>query len=187
MKKAFVIVLCSALCLSMAACSSQSESEDTTQAVKTTAPTTAVTTTTEPAVSTTAVPSENIQKGEELKTAVLGALGNENGAEITGDLKYGSFTYKFNREPETVYGEERSEELEEKAKENAQRLVDEISTFYTDDIVFNREYAAPIGNGDNGIDSVQYQFFYLNSQNQQLKIYADSDGTVSYAECGFTW
>ena len=86
-----------------------------------------------------------------------------------------------------MYANEQSEEFEKKAKDNAQKLIDSIKTFYGDKITFDREYTVTIGGGDNGLDSVQYQFFYLNTQNQQIKIYADSDGEISFAECNFTW
>ncbi len=182
MKKIFALFLISAISLSFAACSNERQEEETAQPSQTT-----VTATTEPVPKTTAPPSENTDKGKKLKTTVLDTLNNRIDAEISGDLKYGSFTYKFNRNPEIVYANEQSEEFEKKAKDNAQKLIDSIKTFYVDKITFDREYTVTIGGGDNGLDSVQYQFFYLNTQNQQIKIYADSDGEISFAECNFTW
>lgn len=185
MKKLSAIIISTVICISLAACANEQIQEESTQ--PTTETTTAITTTTVPATSTTAPPSENTQKGEELRTAVLSALDDEENAEIEGNLSYGSFTYKFIRDAKAQYANERDEVFEKTAKQNADSLVEEIKGLYGDEITFDREYAAPIGNGDNGIDSVQYQFFYLNTQNQQLKVFADSDGTICYAECNFTW
>ncbi len=182
MKRIFALILLFTFCFSFAACSNEKQKEETEQPSQTT-----VTATTEPVQKTTAPPSENTAKGNELKTAVLDTLENRKNAEISGDLKYGSFTYKFNRGPEIMYADEQSEELEKRAKDNAQKLIDSIKVFYTDKITFDREYTVTIGGGDNGLDSVQYQFFYLNTQNQQIKIYADSDGEISFVDCRFTW
>lgn len=185
MKKLWAIIIVSAICISLAACTKEQPQEENTQPI--TQSTTAITTTTEPATSTTAPPAENTKKGEELRAAVLSALENEENAEIVGNLSYGSFTYKFIRDTKTQYANEREEAFEKTAKQNADSLVAEIKGLYGDEITFDRMYAAPVGNGDNGIDSVQYQFFYLNTQNQQLKVFADSDGTICYSECNFTW
>lgn len=182
MKRIFALIIIFMFCFLLAACSKEKDKEETVQPSHTT-----VTTTTEPVQKTTAPPSENTAQGNKLKTAVLDTLKNRKDAEISGDLKYGSFTYKFNREPEIVYAYEQSEELEKKAKDNAQKLIDSIKAFYADEITFDREYTVTIGNGDNGLDSAQYQFFYLNTQNQQIKIYADSDGEISFVDCRFTW
>ncbi|MCH5320146.1 MAG: hypothetical protein J1E36_00185 [Eubacterium sp.] len=182
MKKVLVLILTIAFCFLFAACSNDNAQEETTEPTTTT-----TTTTTEPVEKTTAQPSENTAKGNELKEAVLNALENQNGAEISGDLKYGSFTYKFTRDPEIMYAYEQTEEFETKARDNAQKLIESIEVFYGDEITFDREYAYSIGGGDNGLDSVQYQFFYLNTQNQQIKVFADSDGVISFAQCRFTW
>lgn len=180
MKKVLCIALILAVCLSFFACSKKAEENDTTS-------TTAITTTTEPVTSTTAPATENDEKGEKLKEAVLGAIGDSSDGSITGELSYGSFTYIFNRNPSVIYANERSQEFEDKATANAEKLVDSIRSFYGDEIKFDRMYPYQIGGGENGTDSVRYEFFYLNSQNQQLKIYADSDGVISFAECKFTW
>lgn len=180
MKKAISIALILAVCFSFFACSKKAEDTETTS-------TTALTTTTEPVTSTTAPAKEDEEKGEELKETVLSSVGESTDGSITGELKYGSFTYIFNRNPSVVYANERSQEFEDKATANAEKLVDAIKSFYGDEITFDRMYPYEIGGGDNGTDSVRYEFYYLNSQNQQLKIYADSDGVISFAECKFTW
>lgn len=185
MKKISILIISSLICISLAACANEQIQEESTQPITEAA--TAITTTTVPATSTTAPVNKNIKKGEELKMTVLSALDNEENAEVEGELSYGSFTYKFIRDAGVQYANERDEVFEKTAKQNADSLVEEIKELYSDEITFDREYAAPIGSGDNGIDSVQYQFFYLNTQNQQLKIFADSDGTICYAECNFTW
>lgn len=181
MKKILISILVIAFCFLLVSCSNENAQEETTLS------TTTATTTTEPVEKTTAQPSENTAKGNELKTAVLDALNNRNGAEISGDLKYGSFTYKFTRGPEVMYAHEQTEEFEIKARDNAQKLIESINAFYGDEITFDREYSSSVGDGDNGLDSVQYQFFYLNTQNQQIKVFADSDGVISFVECRFTW
>jgi uncharacterized protein YxeA len=184
MKKILTCVLIVSLCVGFSACAKEQEDVTTTT---TEVSTTAVTTTTEPATSTTAQPKSDEAKGEQLKTSVISALGNQDGAKLDGDLEHGSFTYNYSRSADIIYANERSEEIEQLAKENADNLANVIKEFYSDDITLSRENALQIGSSDNGIDSVQYQFFYTNTQNQQLKIYADSDGIISFVQCNFTW
>lgn len=182
MKKIIALATVMTIALTFYACSNQkSEKQTDTQ------PNTALTTTTEPATSTTAPVNEDSEKGDELKNAVLKGIDESSNGSITGDLSKGSFTYIYSRNPSAVYSNERSDEFEKKATDNADKLVQSIKALYGDEITFDRMYPAQIGTGDNGIDSVRYEFYYLNTQNQQLKIYADSDGMISYAECNFTW
>lgn len=182
MKKAFSLLLAAALCLTLASCSNRAEEE-----VSQEMPTVSQTTTTDPVTSTTAPAKKNTEKGNTLKKNVLGALGNKKTAKLTGSLAYGSFEYQYSREPEVIYANERSDEFEQRASANAQGLVDKIKSCYNDEIKLDRTYFAQIGDGDNGLDSVRYEFYYINTQNQQLKIFADSDGEISYARCDFTW
>lgn len=182
MKKIIALIVVIAVGITFYACSKQEEN-DLTEAQ----PSTALTTTTEPATSTTAPVNENSEKGDKLKNAVLKGIDESSNGSITGDLSKGSFKYIYSRNPSAVYANERSEEFEKKATDNADKLVQSIKALYGDEITFDRMYPAQIGTGDNGIDSVRYEFYYLNTQNQQLKIYADSDGMISYAECNFTW
>lgn len=182
MKKIVALILVMTVGLTFFACSKEKEQE-----TETTETTTSLTTTTEPVTSTTAPVSEDKEKGENLKKAVLNGIEESSNGSITGDLSKGSFTYIYSRNPSAVYENERSDEFEKKAKENAEKLVESIKNLYGDEITFDRMYPAQIGTGENGIDSVRYEFYYLNTQNQQLKIYADSDGMISYAECNFTW
>lgn len=132
-------------------------------------------------------PKADNEKGTMLKNTVSAELGTDTGAELTGDFATGCFTYKFSRDAQIMYAKERDDSVEAVAKENAQSLVDEISGFYDGEITLDTFEAKQIGSGDNGIDSVQYRFSYVNSQNQKLVIYADSDGVISYADCTFTW
>jgi hypothetical protein len=180
MKKLIAILLAGMLCVCASSCA-KAQSEDTS--------TQDTTTTTErqieqPIESTTKAPSEDSQKGEKLSASVLSTLG---GSDISGDLSYGSFTYKNNRDAEIVYANERTDELEANAKDNAQKLVDSIKDFYGDEITYYDFIAKEIGSSENGIDSVRYQFYYINTQNQLLTIYADSDAQISYVDCEFTW
>lgn len=182
MKKIIALVVVITIGLTFYACSNEKE-----QTAETTENTTSLTTTTEPVTSTTAPVKKDADKGEKLKEAVLKGIGESENGSITGDLSKGSFTYIYSRNPSAVYANERSDEFEKKATDNAEKLVKSIKGLYGDEITFDRMYPAQIGTGDNGIDSVRYEFYYLNTQNQQLKIYADSDGVISYAECNFTW
>lgn len=179
MKKLVCAVLILTFCVSFFACSKKAEITETS--------TTEITTTTKPEEKTTALPSENQEQGEKLKKAVLNSIENSSNASVSGELKFGKFTYSLNRNPAVIYANERSQEFEDKAYENAEKLVKGIKGFYGDEITFDRMYPYEIDGGNNGVDSVRYEFYYLNSQNQQLTIYADSDGVISYAECNFTW
>lgn len=187
MKKLYAVILTAVICFLFISCGKAPVEEQGISTSLSQTVTVAETTSVLPEEHTTALPREDIKKGEQLKLAVLNALGDEQTAEIGSSTVYGSFTYRFNRDAKLVYANERNEELEKLARLNADSLVDAINDFYNDEIVFDRLYPAPIGNGDNGIDSVKYEIFYLNSQNQQLKICADSDGVISFVECKFTW
>lgn len=186
MKKAITFILAFSLCVVFAACSKDKAEENT----NTTEPqsVSATEAATEPIVEkTTAEPKSDSQKGNELKDIVISTLGSKEDAEISGDLKYGKFVYQYNREAGIVYANERNDETEKLATEHAKKLADSISGLYGDELKLHSSQAKQIGTGENGIDSVQYQFYYINSQNQLLTIYADSDGEISYADCKFTW
>lgn len=186
MKKAITFILAFSLCVVFAACGKEMAEENT----NTTEPQSVSTTeaATEPiAEKTTAKPKSDSQKGNELRETVVSTLGNKKDAEISGDLEYGKFVYKYNREAGVVYANERNDECEKLAEENAEKLADSISNLYNDELKLHSSDTKQIGTGENGIDSVQYQFYYINSQNQLLTIYADSDGEISYADCKFTW
>lgn len=183
MKKIVIALLTAALCCSFAACSKNVETENessTETAVTTTEPTTYA----RPVESTTKQPEENLNKGSELKAVVVSTLGDN---DLSGDISYGKFTYKNNRDTKLVYANERTEELESKASENANDFVEKIKGIYGDEIRLDAFNAKEISFGENGIDSVRYEFYYINTQNQILTIYADSDAVVSYVNCEFTW
>lgn len=183
MKKLSALILAISICVAFTACSGRAEVEEDTAP----ASTTSETTTTEPVTSTMAPAKKDTKKGSELKGKVLSALGNKKGGALKGNIDYGSFEYEYKMEPTALYAYERSEELEQRATKNAQALVEKIKPCYNDEIRLDRMYPAQIGSGDNGIDSVRYEFYYINTQNQQLKIYAASDGEIFYAKCDFTW
>ncbi|MCM1114928.1 MAG: hypothetical protein NC397_05470 [Clostridium sp.] len=178
MKKIITAFLILTLCLSFAACAKQDKEPLTMP------PSTEVT---DPVESTTKAPHADKEKGKHLKSVVLKTLGSKKEASIEGDIEYGKFTYKYNRDPQVVYANEESEALMSKAADNADALVDQLFVIFDCEINKYNTITNTIGNGDNGIDSVQYQFFYKNTQNQILKIYADSDGVISYVDCSFTW
>ncbi len=186
MKKIICTTLALCIIFAFAACAKSNEEQDTTVS-QTVTVTETTQTTTEPTPKTTAPAKEDSKKGESLKNTVISALGSQSGAAADGDFKNGSFNYKYIRNTEIVYANERSEAFEQTAKNNAQEFVDQIQTFYGDEITLYNTHETPIGDSDNGIDSVRYEYTYINTQNQLLKIFADSDGTISYVECNFTW
>lgn len=178
MKKSVALIITIIMCISLYACSNnENQPQTSTQAV----------TENETQGHADITARRDSEKGKRLKSAVAEELGAEDGAVLDGDFDTGCFTYKFSRDAQIMYAKERDDAVEAVAKENAQSLVDEISSFYGDEITLKRFEAKQIGSGDNGIDSVQYRFTYVNSQNQQIIIYADSDGVISYADCAFTW
>ncbi len=178
MKKSVALIITIIMCISLCACShNENQPPTSTQAV----------TENETQGSADITARRDSEKGKRLKSAVAEELGTEDRALLEGDFDTGCFTYKFSRDAQIMYAKERDDAVEAVVKENAQSLVDEISGFYGGEITLNTFEAKQIGSGDNGIDSVQYRFSYVNSQNQQLIIYADSDGVISYADCTFTW
>lgn len=178
MKKSVILIITIIMCISLCACShNENQPPTSTQAV----------TENETQGSADITARRDSEKGKRLKSAVAEELGTEDRALLEGDFDTGCFTYKFSRDAQIMYAKERDDAVEAVAKENAQSLVDEISSFYGGEITLKSFEAKQIGSGDNGIDSVQYRFTYVNSQNQQMVIYADSDGVISYADCAFTW
>lgn len=178
MKKSVILIITIIMCISLCACShNENQPPTSTQAVSEN----------ETQGSADITARRDSEKGKRLKSAVAEELGTEDGALLEGDFDTGCFTYKFSRDAQIMYAKERDDAVEAVAKENAQSLVDEISSFYGGEITLKSFEVKQIGSGDNGIDSVQYRFTYVNSQNQQLVIYADSDGVISYADCAFTW
>lgn len=186
MKKIICTALALCIILAFTACSEKSGEQN--EAIGQSEPVTQTTqVTTEPTPKTTSPIKEDSEKGENLRNTVISALGSQSGAVADGDFKNGSFNYKYTRDSEIVYSNERSEAFEQTAKKNAQKFVDQIKGFYGDEITLYNAQETPIGDSDNGIDSVRYEYTYINTQNQLLKIFADSDGAISYVECNFTW
>lgn len=183
MKKIMIILLAAVLCISFAACAKDIEDETDTTA-ENTVTTTQPTTYAKPEESTTKQPEENAQRGSEVKAVVVSTLGDN---DLGGDISYGKFTYKNNRDAKLIYANERTEEFESKASENANDFVEKIKGIYGDEIRLDAFNAKEISFGENGIDSVRYEFYYINTQNQILTIYADSDAVISYVNCEFTW
>lgn len=183
MKKISIALIVILICGILTACAGKIEQQESTNPPVTTQ--SAEQSTTElPTESTTKSPASDPQKGESLKNAVSNQLGS-NG--LDGDFPHGKFTYKGNRDIADIYKFEYSEQFEKAARDNVKALVDSVSGMYSDEITLYSFEAKQIGNGENGIDSVRYEFYYINTQNQLLTIYADSDGKISYANCAFTW
>lgn len=181
MKKILIMVLTLVMCSVLVSCSAKEVQENTSDV---TAPST-----TEFAIApleekTTKIPSSDKAKGDSLKTVIIKALG-EN--ELSGQLDIGSFTYRYSRDAKTVYKFEYMEQTEKKAMENVDSFISVLSSVYPYELTQYDYNVKQIGSGDNGIDSVRYEFYYINTQNQLLSIYADSDGTISYVDCRFTW
>lgn len=183
MKKIITVLLAAALCISFAACTRNSETENETTSEVTVTTTEAVTYA-RPEESTVKPPEENSHKGNELKETVISSLGDN---DLSGDMSYGKFTYKNNRDTKLVYANEHTQEFEDHAKAGADSFVEKIKGLYGDEIRLDSFIPREISFGENGIDSVRYEFYYINTQNQILTIYADSDAVISYADCEFTW
>lgn len=90
--------------------------------------------------------------------------------EITAEAEDGSFEYKLaTLDVLEMYSMEQSDELQEKAEENAESFVSSISGNYSYDITYESTEVEQIGgDAENGIDSVIYNIKYTNEQNQQL-------------------
>ncbi len=183
MKKTATALIVILMCLMLTACAGKDVQQETTSQAEATQAA-AESTTQLPIEKTTKVPASNSQKGEALRKAAEKQLGSKG---LDGDFSYGSFTYKNIRDAADMYRFEYSDQLEKAARKNVDALIDLISEFYSDEITLYSFEAKQIGNGENGIDSVRYEFYYINTQNQLLTVYADSDGTISYADCAFTW
>lgn len=183
MKKISIALILILVCLMLTACALKGEQQAGTSQPDTTQ-TEGQSTTQLPAENTTKAPASDLQKGEALKNAVSKQLGSKG---LDGDFSYGKFTYKGTRDIADIYKFEYSDQFEKAAKDNANALVEAVSELYSDEITLHSFEAKQIGNGENGIDSVRYEFYYINTQNQLLTIYADSDSTISYADCSFTW
>lgn len=183
MKKLLCVILTAAILAAFCACANKIDKISET-ASQTTA---SAGQTTQRITSTAAKISVDEEKGKRLEVSVLNALGNPEGAEVSGDTSQGSFKYKYVRDAGAVYANERSEEFETLFEKNAKKFVDDIRVYYSDEITFESSDAESIGNGDNGIDSVIYHAYFTNTRNQILEVQGNSDGVISYVDCSFTW
>lgn len=183
MKKASLFICLLVMLVALAACSNEKSKTDDTASTAVSA----LTTTTQRVTNTTAPVSIKKEESKKLCDTVSKALGNEN-ATVTGDKENGSFIYKINNaDYDKIYANEASDEYKETAQKNAARLVDEIKAFYPDEITCESAVTQTLGSGDNGVDSAIYIITYVNTQNQELVIRADSNGKIYYANCTFTW
>lgn len=193
MKKFLVLITGILFCVCLVGCSSNGDEKQTTSGEKivTAIPeTTQLVTETERVTSTTSPAFEDSENGLMLSDTVKEVLADGDGSacSLTGDVKYGSFEFKLNdTDTAVMYSKEQSDEMQKAAEDNAKSLVDAISTYYPYEITFESTTPQQIGSGDNGIDSVVYVITYTNTQNQELTMRADSNGTIYYAYCNFTW
>lgn len=184
MKKIIIsLSLIASVCLLFTACGTPSENDG--DAVSSSAELTAQSTT-HRETSTTSPVSKNKAKGEKLKNAVSAQLGD--GFTVSGAVENGSFEVKADEiDNEKLYENEMSDEYLQKAKQNAEKLVEAIEDSYPDELTLVDCATQTIGSSDNGIDSALYIITYLNTQNQELQIRCDSSGSIYYAVCDFTW
>lgn len=186
-KTVISIILAFAICICFGACSKDAQEQDTTAQTE---PISSYLFTTQPrSTSTTAAVSSNEKKGQKLKNSIIKSLGNPKGAGVNGDIETGSFCYTFNtRSAADVYANEASDDMEQLAKKNADKFVDDIKSNYSDKITFEKAETQPITTtSENGVDSARYVVYYTNTQNQQLIVQTDSDAVISYIVCDFTW
>ena len=180
MKKAVCILLTVIIIAVLCACA-RNENADNAETVSVSS-SQQQETTDEITTSTTQLNIDDEKSGE-----LLVKLGEYfEGGNSTADSD-GTFVYENNREPSVMYAYERDAEHEQEAKDNAEAFVESIADFYPYEITADNFVATQIGDGDNGIDSVRYEAYYTNTQNQSLVIYVDSDTVISYIDCSFTW
>lgn len=194
MKKIIAAMLCIVMCSAFCACSKTADSAaDTTGAgdadlTSQTEPVTEPSTRSMPKVSTTAKAEKNKKKAKNIEKQVeeyFSADKKEVKSKSTG-------TFEFKQESldsGKMYAQEYSDENQKAAEKNAEVFVASIKDNYPDSDKI-RHFATDVkqvGTGDNGVDSVTYDIIYLNSQNQKLDIYADSNGEIFYVSCNFTW
>lgn len=122
------------------------------------------------------------KKAEELKNKIKQAAGEEPKAEITVE-DGGYFVYKNIRDAKDIYSQERSVEGEKAAYNTALNLAKELEAYYGK-LEGPVEDFIDIGGGDNGIDSVLYNFYFVNKGRGEIRIQIDSDGVISYIESG---
>lgn len=181
MKKVSLLICLLAVLVALTACSAKERQADDITAVS------EITTTTQRVTNTTAPVSIKKEESKKLCNTVSKALGSEN-ATVTADKENGSFVYKIsNADYSKIYANEASDEHKETAEKNAAKLIDEIKAFYPDEITLESSVIQTLGSGENGVDSAIYVITYVNTQNQELVIRADSNGEIYYVNCTFTW
>ncbi len=180
MKKAICIIITVIIIAVLCACAAKTNSDGGETATATFS--TQQETPSERITSTTALNTDEARSGELLDAMNAYFESGNSTVEATG-----SFVYENNREPAAMYAYERDSEYEQQAKDNADAFIESIADFYPYEITSEDFVATQIGEGDNGIDSVRYEAYYTNSQNQTLIIYVDSDAVISYIDCSFTW
>lgn len=184
MKKITILVMLVVMVFTFSSCASGDFDNET---VTTTAES-STTVVTQRQTSTTSPVKTDEEKGRGVASAVKSVLKNPNG-EISGDISTGSFKYKINNiDSAKLYVNEADEEIQKTAEENAKKLVSKIKEYYPDEIKKEGSKIEGVGSSDeNGIDSAIYVITYVNTQNQELVIKADSTGEIFYVSCNFTW
>lgn len=194
MKKFIVLMLSAVMCVTFFACAKnndevkETESSSALDLTSQTERTTQPSTVSLPETSTTAKPNKQKKKAKKVEKQVKEYFSAKD-KEVDGK-KNGGFEYKQeNPDPVEMYAQEYSDDALEKAEKNAADFVDSIRENYPDGdkIKHYTTQIKQVGTGDNGVDSVTYLVIYINSQNQELNIHADSNGEIFYVDCKFTW
>lgn len=190
MKKAVVAVLITVLVLTFCACSAQNkESDEKTETDNPVSQTLQNETEKESEVSETLASSPDGKSSEKqaqkLKKEIM-KLAENNSGKGMAVYPNGHFVYLNVRDAQSMYSQERSEEGEKTAKKLADNIAKATEPYYGEMKKIKTDIEN-IGSGDNGVDSVLYNYYYESENGGQMRIQVDSDGVVSYIEskCSF--
>lgn len=186
MKKAVIAVLITVLVLAFCACSAQNKE---TAEGNTVSQTQQEASEKESEVSETLASSpegkSSEKQAQKLKKDIMEAAENTSGKGMAV-YPNGHFVYLNVRDAQSMYSQERSKEGEETARKLADKIAKATEPYYGEMKKIKTDIEN-IGSGDNGIDSVLYNFYYESKNGGQMRIQVDSDGVVSYIEskCSF--
>lgn len=174
MKKYFTCTMAIVMIISLSACGASEENSETTTKV--------ATENTTSDVATQKSGDVNEKRAKQLEKSVTDLLGKNENAGIKAQSE-GTFIYKNIRDATFVYSQERSREYEDKARKTSEEIINVLKQYYGA-LTFQKENAVNIGRGENGVDSVLYNFYYIGKNGGEIRIQIDSDGVVSYIESG---
>lgn len=190
MKKTVIAVFIAALFVALCACSAQNkETADVSQTQAAASQAEEKTTITESEDYQTLASSPegktSEKQAEKLKKEIMELIENTS---QTGMVTYpnGHFVYIGARDAQSMYSQERSKEGEKKAQKLADSIADATEPYYGKMTKIKTDIKT-VGNGENGIDSVLYNYYYESETGGQMRIQVDSEGVVSYIEskCSF--